>query len=319
MVVKGLALVIALVLMMGTVAGGTIAWLTDTSEVTNSFSFGNVDIELDETLMNPDNTPMVDENGDPVRGTGTAGKTTNTYTMYPGESVMKDPVVTVKAGSEACWLFVKLEKKFGEIRFDGVELTFDDFLEFDVITEGNSVDGKYWIPLTGYCNEDSSELVYYTEVSKTDEDLLFEVLKKQYTDSKGTPNANTVKVRDEVTLDMLNALATLETEQEEESPMLVVTAYAIQKSEGIAAVDDPVNAWRTINNERPLDMDDTQGASVVSDSDTESDSSSGDSASGGEENKTTNTDTPDENTGDGDAGGTAGGIAGNEGTGGQTT
>lgn len=287
MVVKGLALVIALVLMMGTVAGGTIAWLTDKSEVTNSFSFGNVDIELDETLMDSDNNPKLDKDGNPQRGTGTPGETTNTYTMYPGESVLKDPRVTVKAGSEACWLFVKLEKKFGEIRFDGVELTFDDFLEFDVITEGNSVDGKYWIPLTGYCNEDSSELVYYTEVSKTDEDLLFEVLKKQYTDSKGTPNANTVKVKNEVTLDMLNVLATLETEQDEESPMLVVTAYAIQKSEGIAAVGDPINAWRTINGEPLLNLGENQveGASLIDESDSQSDDDDSDVVPSGDENQ----------------------------------
>lgn len=77
---------LALVLVIGCVAGGTVAWLVATSDtVTNTFTYGNIDITLTET-------------------TGTS------YKIIPGTTIKKDPTVTVKAGSEACYLFVKVEK-----------------------------------------------------------------------------------------------------------------------------------------------------------------------------------------------------------------
>lgn len=77
---------LALVLVIGCVAGGTVAWLVATSDtVTNTFTYGNINIGLTET-------------------TGT------NYKVIPGTVIEKDPKVTVKAGSEACWLFVKVEK-----------------------------------------------------------------------------------------------------------------------------------------------------------------------------------------------------------------
>ena len=50
---KSIALVLALVLVVGGVVGGTIAWLTDeTEEIKNTFTVGNIDIELAETTTN---------------------------------------------------------------------------------------------------------------------------------------------------------------------------------------------------------------------------------------------------------------------------
>lgn len=77
---------LALVLVIGCVAGGTVAWLVATTDtVTNTFTYGNINIALAET-------------------TGT------NYKVIPGTVIEKDPKVTVKAGSEACYLFVKVEK-----------------------------------------------------------------------------------------------------------------------------------------------------------------------------------------------------------------
>lgn len=76
--------VICAVLSCVCLIGTTFAWLTDkTGTVTNTFTVGNVDIDLSET-------------------TGT------TYKMVPGAEINKDPKVTVVGGSEACWLFVKI-------------------------------------------------------------------------------------------------------------------------------------------------------------------------------------------------------------------
>ena len=81
---KGLLLVLcAAVLVAGSVVG-TLAWLTAKSEtITNTFVIGNISITLSET-------------------------TGDTYKLVPGMPVAKDPTVTVKAGSEDCYLFVKV-------------------------------------------------------------------------------------------------------------------------------------------------------------------------------------------------------------------
>lgn len=77
---------LALVLVIGCVAGGTVAWLVATTDtVTNTFTYGNINIDLTET-------------------TGTS------YKIIPGTNIAKDPKVTVAADSEACWLFVKVEE-----------------------------------------------------------------------------------------------------------------------------------------------------------------------------------------------------------------
>ena len=78
---------LALVLVVGCAVGGTIAWLTATTEpVVNTFTYGKIKIELTET-------------------TGTE------YKIIPGVNISKDPKVTVIGGSEACWLFVKVAEK----------------------------------------------------------------------------------------------------------------------------------------------------------------------------------------------------------------
>lgn len=59
-------------------AGASLAYFTDTKTAANVFTMGNVHIALDETnAQNP--------NGDRV--------TTNTYAVYPGLTVTKDPIV----------------------------------------------------------------------------------------------------------------------------------------------------------------------------------------------------------------------------------
>ena len=83
---KSLALVLALAMIVVCVVGGTLAWLTDkTAPVTNTFTYGDINIKLAET-------------------TGTS------YKMIPGYTIDKNPKVTVLADSEKCYLFVKVVK-----------------------------------------------------------------------------------------------------------------------------------------------------------------------------------------------------------------
>ena len=79
-----LALCLVAVVMVGSIAG-TIAWLTDaTAPVENTFTVGDINIELDEA-------DVLD------------------LKIIPGKTITKDPEVTVLANSEACWLFIKVE------------------------------------------------------------------------------------------------------------------------------------------------------------------------------------------------------------------
>ncbi len=77
---------------------GTLAYLTDQDEVKNTFTAGHIGITLDETKVNPDGTPI--PNQDPVKS--------NDYTLVPGQSYTKDPKITIDPDSEESWLFVKV-------------------------------------------------------------------------------------------------------------------------------------------------------------------------------------------------------------------
>lgn len=90
---KTVALLMASMLVVGVAAGGTMAWLTDADEpVVNTFTVGDIDIELTETTGT-----VKDDNS-------------HNYKFVPGDTLAKDPKVTVKPKSEACYLFVKVEE-----------------------------------------------------------------------------------------------------------------------------------------------------------------------------------------------------------------
>lgn len=142
---KTLALVLALTLLVAGVVGSTLAWLTDqTAEVKNTFTVGDINIGLTET--------------------------TTDYKMVPGNTIAKDPTVTVKANSEACWLFVKVTES----------TDLKDFITY-AIAEG-------WTALPGV------DGVYYREVPASNADQTFSVLK-----------GDAVTVNSDVTKEMLTA------------------------------------------------------------------------------------------------------------------
>lgn len=190
---KPLALILALVLLFGGVIGGTVAWLiANPDPVVNTFTYGDINIELDET------DTELDEDDDP---------NTNEYEMMPGQTITKDPIVTVKAGSEEMWLFVKLEKSSN----------FDTFMEY-------TVDGS-WVALTGV------DGVYYRHITAEEvssADLTAHVLMN-----------DTVTVKESVTKEQLNALDSGTTAN---YPTLTVTAYAVQHAGNATAAD----AWAKV-------------------------------------------------------------------------
>ena len=121
--------IIALVCVLVIGVGSTVAYLSSISRsVTNSFTVGEVKISLDES-------------------TGTL------YKLTPGVRMTKDPKVTVKGGSEDCWLFVRLTKSSG----------FDDLVSMAVAD--------------GWTHLDGSDGIYFRSVAASDTDTVFHVLK----------------------------------------------------------------------------------------------------------------------------------------------
>ena len=173
--------------------GGTIAWLTATSEeVENTFTPSNIDITLTES----DDLDLK---------------------MVPGKKIAKDPMVTVEAGSEACWLFVKVDKSSN----------FDSFMTYAVATD--------WTPGTG-TGESKNGVpvgVYFREVPETTTDTSFQVLAGDtgYADGK-------VSVKESVTKGMMDELT------DATYPTLTFTAYACQKD----GINTAADAWAKINN-----------------------------------------------------------------------
>mgnify|MGYP004522373917 FL=1 len=87
----------AIILVVATVFG-TMAYLTSTDEVENTFTVGNVKITLDEAKVNTNGSPV--EGADRVKA--------NEYKLMPGHTYTKDPTIHVDAASEDCFIRAKV-------------------------------------------------------------------------------------------------------------------------------------------------------------------------------------------------------------------
>lgn len=106
---KILTLVACAVLLVCISVGATIAYLTSSAEVTNTFTVGKVKITLDESDVYefgandiPEGKSHGEKNADVPR------VTENQYKLFPGKTYDKDPIVHIADDSEDCWIYVKL-------------------------------------------------------------------------------------------------------------------------------------------------------------------------------------------------------------------
>lgn len=104
---KTLTVVIALVLVVVMSVAGTVAYLTSSDTVTNTFTVGKVEITLDEAKVNAYGEALTGEQAERVDA--------NIYKLIPGHTYTKDPTIHVGADSEDCWLFVKVENGLSDI------------------------------------------------------------------------------------------------------------------------------------------------------------------------------------------------------------
>lgn len=95
-----LTLVLSAILLVVASVLGTMAFLASSTAVSNTFTYGNVGIEMFES--------EIDENGEDNDG---ADRTSdgNSYKLIPNKTYVKDPAITVKAGSVESYLFVKVK------------------------------------------------------------------------------------------------------------------------------------------------------------------------------------------------------------------
>lgn len=186
---KALVALLAFVLVIGCSLGGTLAWLTDkTDAVTNTFTVGDINITLTETKRE--------------------------YKILPGVDIPKDPKVTLKANSEACWLFVKVEESADWPNFK--EESGARKVNYDIASD--------WTLLEGQSD------VYYQKV-----DAATAKAGKECPVLAG----NVVTVSENLTKTEVNSIIT--------KPQLTFTAYAVQKE----GVNTAAEAWKIANPATP--------------------------------------------------------------------
>ena len=202
--IKPVAVLTALVLLVGCAIGGTVAWLTDkTTPVTNTFTAGKVGVTLTET--------------------------TTDYKMIPGHTISKNPIASVTAESEDCYLFVKVTKSSN----------FDDYLEYAVADGWTKLDSKS----TG------NDAVYYMIFNGADG---APVKGRGYSVLSG----DKVTVKTGVTQELMDLIDGIDSDGKTDTtaakaeidarPTLIFTAYAIQYKSSNNSTFSPEQAWEKV-------------------------------------------------------------------------
>ena len=163
--------------------------------------------------LNETDTDKDDNQGDNVTIGGVVRDTANAYHLLPGHTYTKDPIVYVEANSENSWVFVKVEN--GLKKYVG---------DIGITTQITTTNG--WSVLQE--EDDNGVAVYYKEYTKQDTQKDLPVF------ATFTIPANNVQGQ--------NWTAVAQQE-------IIVTAYAIQKSNGTADGFSASAAWTALNNQ----------------------------------------------------------------------
>ena len=205
---KSIALVMMAVLLVAASVMGTLAYLTSTDTVKNTFTVGKVNITLDEA--------EVDMNGVAVTPAKRVKK--NEYKLMPGHTYTKDPMVTVLAGSEPSYIkmtvtFSKANELDAIFAPTGADLTsiFKGYDSANWIAKGNTKDAA--------ANTRTYEFWYKETVGAPTADVALDAL------------FDSITVPGEITQAQLETIKDM---------TITVNAYAIQADGSTDAAD----AWR---------------------------------------------------------------------------
>lgn len=185
---------------------GTMAYLTSTQTVTNTFTVGNVNIKLDEAEVNLDGTYVTEHDNRVAK---------NEYHLIPGHTYFKDPTVTVLEDSEKSYV--------------RMIVTINEQKDLDAIFAPNG------LPLSDFFGGVSAEWTLYGETENADDTRSYEF---RYKETVAAPDGDvvlddlfeTIKVPGGITKEQLATISELKIE---------VEAHAIQ-ADGFANADE---AW----------------------------------------------------------------------------
>lgn len=204
---KALLVVACALLLVAASVFGTMAYLTSTDEVKNTFTVGKVEITLDEA--------KVDQNGTAV--TPAERVKTNNYKLLPGHTYTKDPTVTVKKDSEPSYVkmtvtFSKANELDAIFAPTGADLTsiFKGYNAANWIAKGNTKDAT--------ANTRTYEFWYKEAVGAPTADVALDAL------------FDSITVPGTITGDQLKTI---------EGMTITVNAYAIQAD----GFDNATAAW----------------------------------------------------------------------------
>ena len=193
---KALLLTLCAVVLVIATVFGTMAYLTSTDEVKNTFTVGSVAIKLDEAKANTDGSLV--EGADRVKA--------NIYKLLPGHTYNKDPMVTVLKGSEPSYVkmtvtFSKANELDAIFAPDGANLTsiFNGYDATNWIGKGNTKDAA--------ANTRTYEFWYKETVDAPDADVALDAL------------FDSITVPGEITKEQLATIKDM---------TITVNAYAIQ-------------------------------------------------------------------------------------------
>ena len=204
---KVLVLALCAVLLVSATIMGTMAYLTSTDSVQNTFTVGNVSIKLDEAKANPDGT-LVD---------GAERVKANSYKLLPGHTYNKDPMVTVLKDSESAYVkmtvtFTKSSELDAIFTPDGANMLsiFKGYDSTNWISKGNTENIEN--------NTRTYEFWYKEAVAAPDDDVALDALFDQIVVPGTITNAQLATINDMT---------------------ITVNAYAIQ-ADGFS---DAADAW----------------------------------------------------------------------------
>lgn len=188
---KALLLSLCAVLLVAATIFGTMAYLTSSDKVENTFTVGNVKIKLDEAKVGTDGTPV--EGADRVHE--------NSYKLLPGHTYTKDPTVTVLEGSEAAYIRLKVtfnkvsdlialctDPEFAEDGPTGVENAYP-LIRMVKFVEANAAKWDGIIPDNMVDTEEMLSDAKYFEYDKANDTLTYYFY---YTETVAAPNGDVV-------------------------------------------------------------------------------------------------------------------------------
>lgn len=167
---KKKTIIAAVVLILVYMIGGAIAYFTDTDSVTNTFTIGNVDIEV------------LEPNWD----------STNAENLMPGDTVTKDPKIHNKSTTNPAYVFMKVESPCTK------DTTPIELLPYTANTT------KWYLMTNGTCTNGKVTRIYAygsnlamtaLQADKTTETLFEQVsLESTFTGSTNMPNNTDIVV-----------------------------------------------------------------------------------------------------------------------------